>query len=120
MKKLELSLAIISLVVCLISCRYDNIYNITVHDPNTSQKVSVDRFSTAAGHLQVRTSTNGLPAANAPVNFDTGPFITKGLGPSGEPVEYYNFDVQPLTPAQIYVLFRDGETMPVSGQQNII
>jgi len=39
-------------------------------DPNTAEVVSVDRFSATTGHLQVRTATNGLPAANAPVNFD--------------------------------------------------
>ncbi len=29
---------------------------------------------------------------------------------------YYNFDVQSTVPAPIYVLFRDGESMPVQGQ----
>ena len=39
------------------------------------------------------TSIAILPAANAPVNFDQGPFITKGFTPTGQSVEYYNFDV---------------------------
>ncbi len=119
MKKLKFHLSLVALVVFLISCSKSNV-TVIIHDPNTAQKVSVDRFSATAGHLQVRTSTNGLPAANASVNFDSGPFITKGLGPNGERVEYYNFDLQPVTPAPIYVLFRDGETSPVSGQMNII
>jgi hypothetical protein len=89
-------------------------------DPAKAPKVSVDRFSAAAGHLQVRTATNGLPAANAPVDFDTGPFITRGLTPAGQPVTYYNFDVQPEAPAPIFVLMREGETTPVAGQLNII
>ncbi len=89
-------------------------------DPATAPKVSVDRFSAAAGHLQVRTATNGLPAANAPVDFDTGPFITRGLTPAGQPTTYYNFDVQPAAPAPIFVLIREGETTPVAGQLNII
>jgi hypothetical protein len=120
MKKLRLLFFVWVSVTYLTSCSDDNDAKITVHDPNTVKKVSVDRFSTSAGHLQVRTATNGLPAPNAPIDFDKGPFITKGFGPSGQHVEYYNFDVQPLTPAPIWVLFREGETDPVSGQMNII
>jgi hypothetical protein len=90
-------------------------------DPNTAPKAEVDRFSASAGHLMVRSSSNNLPAANAPINFDQGePFITQGLGPSGQMVKYYNFDVQPTVPAPIYVLFRSGESTPVSGQLNIV
>lgn len=103
---------------CLSSC--DDEESLKTHDPDMAAKVSVDRFSAMAGHLQVRTSSNGLPAANSPVNFDQGVFITKGLGPDGQTVEYYNFDVQPVTPAPIWVLFREGESSPVSGQLNII
>lgn len=89
-------------------------------DPNTAEEVSVDRFSSNAGMLFVRDGSNGLPAANAPINFDNAPFITKGYGPSGQVVEYYNFDVQPVTPAPIYVLFKKGASTPVDGQLNII
>jgi len=119
MEKFRLFLFALALSPCLVSCSDDDA-KITIHDPDMAQKVSVDRFSSSAGHLQVRTATNGLPAANAPVDFDKGPFITKGLGPDGRHVEYYNFDVQPLAPAPIWVLFREGETDPVSGQMNII
>ena len=91
-----------------------------IHDINTAEKIAVDRFSDAAGTLMVRDATNGLPAANNPVNFDQIPFITKGLGPAGEVVEYYNFDIQPIAPAPIYVLFKEGESTPVAGQLNII
>lgn len=108
-----------SVVLSLQSCNNDE-PSVMTHDINTAEKVSVDRFSASAGHLQVRTATNGLPAANAPINFDVGPFITKGKGPSGQTVEYYNFDIQPLMPAPIYVLFREGEMNPVDGQHNII
>ncbi|HVY37313.1 MAG TPA: hypothetical protein VHM31_05240, partial [Polyangia bacterium] len=81
---------------------------------------SVDRFSTQAGHLQVRSSSNGLPAANAAVDFDQGPFITQGFGPTGQVVKYYNFDVQPAAPAPIYAFFVAGSTSPVAGQLNVI
>lgn len=89
-------------------------------NPDSAPTASVDRFSQAAGHLQVRTSSNGLPAPNAPVNFDQGPFITLGLTPAGGKVSYYNFDIQPIDPAPIYVLFKQGETKQVDGQLNII
>ena len=89
-------------------------------DPDTTERASIDRFSMDAGNLFVRDSTNMLPGPNEPVDFDQGPFITHGLGPDGEFVSYYNFDVMPTEPAPIYVLFRDGASMPVEGQLNII
>jgi len=90
-------------------------------DPDTAPRASVDRFSSDAGTLFVRDAANGLPEANTPIDFDQGePFITQGLGPSGETVQYYNFDVQPTAPAPIYVLFRDGESAPVENQLNIV
>jgi hypothetical protein len=91
-----------------------------IHDPATAEHVEVDRFSESAGTLQVRTPDNGLPGPNQPVDFDREPFITRGLGPAGESVRYYNFDVQPSGPAPIYVLFREGESTPVSGQLNVV
>lgn len=89
-------------------------------DPETAPRAVIDRFSDQAGTLFVRTPSNGLPAANEAIAFDEGPFITKGLGPGGELVEYYNFDVMPTEPAPIFVLFREGEDAPVAGQLNIV
>ena len=89
-------------------------------DPATAARVAVDRFSPEAGTLMVRDGSNGLPAANTPINYDQAPFITEGLGPAGQMVSYYNFDVQSTTPAPIWVLFRSGDTDPVAGQLNII
>jgi hypothetical protein len=90
-------------------------------DPDSAPKASVDRFSSKAGMLMVRTADNGLPGPNEPVDFDSGePFITKGLGPRGGDVQYYNFDVQPTAPAPIYALFRKGDSAPVEGQLNIV
>jgi hypothetical protein len=91
-----------------------------VVDPDTTERAIIDRFSMQAGNLFVRDSLNMLPGPNEPIDFDQEPFITHGLGPEGEFVSYYNFDVQPTEPAPIYVLFREGETMPVEGQLNII
>ena len=92
----------------------------TPTDPATAPRVAVDRFSEAAGTLMIRTEGDGLPGPDEPVDFDRGPFVTHGLGPDGEPVTYYNFDVQPTAPAPIYVLFREGEESPVEGQLNVI
>jgi len=120
MKKFKILLVSVALGVSMFACNDDDNESKEIYDPNTAAVASVDRFSAAAGHLQVRTTTNGLPAANAAVNFDQGPFITKGLGPSGQHVAYYNFDVQSTTPAPIWVLYHEGESTPVSGQLNII
>ena len=72
----------------------------------------IDRFSAAAGTLMVRDDSGALPGPNEPINFDMPPFITQGLGPGGQVVQYYNFDVQPVAPAPIWVLFREGEDAP--------
>jgi FlgD Ig-like domain len=89
-------------------------------DHATAVRTSIDRFSPEAGNLFVRSEGNTLPGANAAINFDEAPFITRGFGPAGELIDYYNFDVQPTTPAPLYVLFRDGEDAPVAGQFNIV
>lgn len=89
-------------------------------DPDTAPIVSVDRFSDSAGTLFQRSANPELPGANEPIDFDQIPFITQGLGPGGEIVEYYNFDVMSTEPAPIFVFFREGEDQPVDGQLNII
>jgi hypothetical protein len=122
MKKLMSYLAVlvtITLITTLQSCSDDD-DAVRTHDINTAEKVSVDRFSASAGTLMVRNESNGLPATNAAVNFDQAPFITKGKGPAGQNVEYYNFDVQNVGPAPIYVLFKEGSASPVPNQLNII
>jgi len=115
MKKI-LSLTVI--VLSLAACKKDS-KPATGKDINTAERVSVDRFSSTAGHLMVRTATNGLPAANAAINMDVAPFITKGLARTGALTEYYNFDVQPSTPIDIYVFFKSGGAA-VTGQNNVI
>ena len=89
-------------------------------DPATAPRASVDRFSDAAGMLFRRSATPSLPAAGAAIDLDQAPFITQGLGPDGQVVRYYNFDVMPTAPAPIFVLFREGSTTPLTGQLNII
>ncbi len=117
MKKL---FSIAFLAIAFTSCKKDSTTPVTGKDINTAEKVVVDRFSAAAGHLMVRTATNGLPASNAAVNFDNPPFITTGLDRTGAIAKYYNFDVQPTLPEDIFVFFRNGATTPIAGQNNII
>lgn len=88
-------------------------------DPDTAERAPIDRFSATAGTLLVRTATNGLPAANAPIDYDAQ-FTMLGLGPDGARVTHYDFDVQPRTPAPIYVFFAAGKATPVKGQKNVV
>lgn len=90
-------------------------------NPDSAPIASVDRFSSKAAHVQLRTPDNGIPGPNAPVDFDKGPFVTQGLSPkTGEPLRYYNFDVQSTTPAPVYVFFRKGESEPLAGQLDVV
>lgn len=125
MKKQMMASAIFSMLLFAACSKDDDMEETTkmypVNNPASASIVEVDRFSAEAGVLMVRTSSNGLPAANEPINFDAGePFITMGLAPDGSMVEYYNFDVQSTEAAPIYVLFKEGEDTPVEGQLNII
>ncbi|WP_254521905.1 hypothetical protein [Natrinema caseinilyticum] len=88
-------------------------------DPEGAPRAEIDRFSEEAGTLMVRDEMNDLPDPNEPVDFDQGPFVTRGLGPDGEAVEYYNFDVQPTEPAPIYAFFRENGD-PVEDQLNVV
>ena len=102
------------------ACMKDKTEAPTPLNPDTAGDVMVDRFSSTAGHLFVRNGDN-LPGANEAIDFDNTPgLITKGFGPAGQTIQYYNFDVMSTTPAPIYALFREGEDMPVSGQLNIV
>ena len=122
MKKIIIST--FSVMLFIASCKKKDDTTVTpittAKDINTAAKASIDRFTSTAGHLMIRNGTNGLPTANAAINFDVAPFITFGLDRTGTHVIYYNFDVQPTTPSPIYVLFKNGATTPLSGQNNIV
>lgn len=113
-----LNLPIIMLVIILASC--NKIRFPEPKNPDTAEKVAIDRFSEAAGTLYVRDSENSFPEANEAIDFDQSPFISKGLGPDGQLAEYYNFDVQALMTAPLYVFFYENENTSVDGQLNII
>jgi len=88
-------------------------------DPDEAPMAGIDRFSEEAGTLLIRSEDNDLPSPGEPIDFDQGPFITQGLGPDGEVVEYYNFDVMSTTPAPIYAFFYENGD-PVEEQLNIV
>jgi Secretion system C-terminal sorting domain len=91
-----------------------------VNCPIVAEYAQVDRFSMQAAHLFVRDTSNNLPEPNEPVDYDKEPFMSMGLGPNGEHISYYNFDVQPTQPAPIYVLFNNMTNSPINEQHNII
>ena len=98
----------------------DNGNDFVAKDPESAEKAVIDRFSDEAGTLMQRSQDASLPMPDEPVNFDEQSFITQSYGPNGQVVRYYNFDVQPMAPAPIYVLFKEGQETPVAGQLNII
>ena len=89
-------------------------------DPDQAPIATVDRFSDAAGTLLKRSADNHLPGPNEPIDFDTPPFNVWGLSPAGEPALYYHLDVKSTTPVPAYILYREGEDMPVQEQLDII
>ena len=124
MRKMKLAVILFS-ALAIVSCKKDeevmnDVITDVALDPASAPRQSIDRFSSDAGTLMVRDGVNGLPQANTAINFDQAPFITEGLGPDGQSVEYYNFDVMSLESAPIYVLFKVGSSTPVSGQLNLV
>ena len=86
--------------------------------PSASHGLTIDRFSTRAGHLMVRKG-HELPGPDRPIDFDHAPFVTQGLGPDGRVVRYYNFDVQSATPATLFRIVKPGTTEPI-GQPDVV
>ncbi len=123
MKTTKISIKILAAGLTLLAftaCKKDKVVTTVGKDITTVAKSPIDRFSSTAGHLFVRTATNGLPAANAAINYDVAPFITTGFSPTGAITQYYNFDAQSATPDDIYVFFTTGSTTPLVGQYNVI
>lgn len=107
-----------AIAMLAIACGDDDVT--TGPDYENEPRAQIDRFSDAAATLFRRSAMPSLPAANAAIDLDAAPFVTQGFGPDGQVVRYYNFDRQPSAPAPIYVLYREGENQPVSGQANIV
>jgi hypothetical protein len=92
----------------------------TVSARGSDGAIVIDRFTATAGHLMVRTASNGLPGPDQPIDLDRPPFITQGLAADGSHVRYYNFDIQPAKPATLYRLSHPGEHAALPGQLDII
>lgn len=114
------SIIIIFITILIIGCNEENGEEIVPKNPDTAPKAIVDRFSDSAAVLMKRSDNSELPASNVAIHFDKPPFITQSFGPDGNIVKYYNFDVQPLAPAPLYVLYKEGSDTPVEEQLNII
>jgi hypothetical protein len=82
--------------------------------------VVIDRFSERAGHLMTRAARADLPKPDQPIDFDRAPFITQGLGPTGAPVRYYNFDVQSDVPGTLYRFTHAGAHAAIAGQLDVV
>lgn len=91
-----------------------------VNDPATAEEVVVDRFSNEAATLHVRNTDNDLPGPGEAIDFDVARFLATGLGPDGEIVQYYDFDVQPLTTAPLWVFQYESTGLEVPEQLNVI
>ncbi|MGB0715314.1 MAG: hypothetical protein ACPGXK_05515 [Phycisphaerae bacterium] len=92
---------------------------LSANDPDTAQRVIIDRFSEEAGTLFVRDDSNDLPRPGEPIDFDAEPFFVIGLQPDGNSSGYYQLDVQPRIAAPVYVLISESDGGPVAGQLNI-
>ncbi len=88
---------------------------VVAHFPEYISIAEIDRFSDSAGTFFRRANNPGLPAANEAINMDDARFLLGGIGPNGERIEFYHFDVRTPAPAPIYVLTdRRGDS--VAGQ----
>lgn len=117
--KFNFLIIIVLLFVGLVSCK-NNSTGPEPLNPDDAPEVAVDRFSDEAGTLFKRSENSALPGPNVPIDFDQSPFITQGLGPDGQIIKYYNFDVLPTASAPIFAFFRESDGAAVEGQLNII
>lgn len=79
-------------------------YPVQVNPETGIEFVAVDRFSDDAGTMLRRSVDPGLPAPNEPIDYDSD-FLNHSLGPDGQDVSYYMFDVVPLLSAPVYAFF---------------
>jgi len=76
--------------------------SVTANFPDYVPMASIDRFGSAAVFYR-RTDNPNLPDPDEPIDFDRL-FLLQGLGPNQEQIEFYNFDVNSKTPAEIYFI----------------
>ncbi len=94
-------------------------YPVHVNPDTGIEFVAVDRFSDEAGTLMRRSEAPNLPAPNEPIDYDSD-FLRHSLGPDGQDVSYYMFDVSSLRSAPVYVfVYASDQSRPVEGQSPI-
>jgi hypothetical protein len=117
-----LVLAMVLVAVLGIACSSEaEVEPVPVHiDADTGiSYVSVDRFSDEAGTIMRRSDNPDLPAPNEPIDYDAD-FLNHALGPNGDDVSYYAFDVSPLLTAPVYaIVYASDPSQRVEGQAAI-
>ena len=76
---------------------------ITANFPGYVPIAAIDRFSDSAGRFFKRSVESRLPGPDEPIDFDED-FLHRAIGPNGEVIEFYHFDVRPTAPAAVYQL----------------
>ena len=77
--------------------------HVTANFPGYVPIAPIDRFSDSAGRFFKRSVEPRLPGPDEAIDFDED-FLQRAIGPNGEVIEFYNFDVRPTTPAPVYQL----------------
>lgn len=88
---------------------------IVAHFPEYIPLFAIDRFSDEVATFFRRSDNPQLPGINEPIDFDQDLFRSKGFGPNGEIVWFYNFDVRPKEPTIVYIPI-DRRDDPIQGQ----
>lgn len=101
----------------LVGCHYQTGH--LPRDPATADAVPIDRFSDAYAHAFRRSQDPSLPGPNAPIDFDVGRLLTRALGPRGERITQYSFDVHDRAPIVLYHTLYASTRELVPGQPSI-
>jgi len=87
--------------------------DVIAYFPEYLTLISVDRFSDTAGTFFRRSESPDLPGPGEPIDFDHERFLSRGFGPDGESILFYNFDVRSNVPAPVYIpVDRRGDPIP--------
>jgi hypothetical protein len=113
-----LGLAALALSACAAEAEVEP-FPVHVDADTGIEYVSVDRFSDDAATVLRRSDNPDLPAPNEPIDYDAD-FLNHALGPDGEDVQYYGFDVASFRSAQVYsFVFASDPTSRVPGQSAV-
>jgi hypothetical protein len=115
-------LAVLIVLLSSVACTDQlAVEKVPVHtNPDTGiEFVSVDRFSDSAATIMRRADNPELPAPNEAIDYDAD-FLRHALGPAGEDVSYYAFDVSSLLSAPVYsFVYESDPSTRVDGQSPV-